>query len=115
MLKKVVGGLFTLAIMGCLVGVIARDVVIYVLFLMMTGSFVLFFLVMLAANLVWRVLPDTFKKTHQNKRWHFNAIIFLSVLLFYFSGELINWFCLPDASRFITVLSYITTLVFVFF
>jgi hypothetical protein len=115
MLKKIIGGLLILTIAGCVAGVVAKDAFVYVLSFMMLVAAILFGLLALVVDLIWKLLPGDFKKTCKVKKGRFNAIIFLSVLFFYIAGGLLDELYLRDTSKFIRLLGIIAIFVFAVF
>jgi len=115
MLRKVISILLVLAVLGCIVGIATQNAYVYILCFMMLVGAIFSGMLMLAANLIWKLLPGNFKRACEGKKHHFSAIIFLSALLFYIVAGVINGVCLVNTSGFISLLGNMTTLVFAVF
>lgn len=104
-----------LAILGCVAGVISRNAFVYILSFMTLVATILFGLLVLAVNFIWKLLPGNLKKTYQGKRVRFNRI-FLSFILFcYIVAGLIDEIYLRSTSGFIRLLGITTIIVFAAF
>lgn len=114
MLKMAVNGLLIFAILGCVAGVATGDAFVYILWFLMLVAATTFGLLVLVVNLIWKLLPEDFKKNYEGGIGRFNAINFFPVLLFFIVAKVIDETCLPEA-RFISLLGYITTFIFVVF
>ncbi len=115
MLKKLSFWFLILLAMGCAVGVISRNAVVYVLCFMIVVVVILCILLALATNLIWRLLPQDFRKRSKGGRGRFKTIIFLSVLLGYIFAGIISVVCLPNASGLISLVSNATVFIFMMF
>ena len=115
MLKKVVGRLLVLAILGYAAGVATGNVFVYILCFLVLATAILFELLVLIMNIIWKLLSEDFKKTCEVKRSRFNAVVLSCVLLFFLIAGFIDEVCLPEASGFIRLLGYIMTFVFAVF
>ncbi len=90
-----------LAILGCVAGVISRNAFVYILSFMTLVATILFGLLVLAVNFIWKLLPEDFKKARKVKKERFDVIIFLSVLFGYITVGLIDKIYLHGTSGFI--------------
>lgn len=121
MLKKVAVGLsvlliVVLAILGYAVSIKAVNAFyFYILCFLALIAAVLFIILVLARNIIWKLLPENLKKIYETKRARFDAIIFFSILLFYIVAGAIDEFFLSKAPSFISLLVNTTTFVFVAF
>ena len=115
MLKKIVVGVLVLSILGCIAGVVVKDAFVYVLSLMMLVAAILFGLLMLTVNFVWRLFPEDFKKTRRVTKRRFDTIIFSSALFFYITSGLIDEIYLRGMSGLIRWLGIVTIFVFAAF
>ena len=115
MLKKIVVGVLVLSILGCIAGVVVKDAFVYVLSLMMLVAAILFGLLMLTANFVWRLFPEDFKKTRRVTKRRFDTIIFSSALFFYITSGLIDEIYLRGMSGLTRLLGIVTILGFAVF
>jgi len=115
MIKRVVFGLFVLAVLGCVAGIATRNAYVYILGFMILVGAIFSGLLISAANLIWRLLPGNLKRAYKGKQGRFNAIIFFSAVLFYVAVGVINGVCLLYPSGYISLLGNTTTFVFVVF
>ena len=127
-LNKVAGGLLVLAVLGYTASVATGNVFVYIVCFLVLAAAILFGLLVLMMNIIWKLLPEDFRKTYEGKRGFFKMIIFFSGLLFYIVGAVIDTtllFCIRRGgiddihslglSRFIRLLGIMTTFVFVVF
>jgi hypothetical protein len=105
MMKIVVTGVLALAIFGCVMGVVTADVFVYILCFAMLVAAILFGLLNLTINFMWKLLPADFRKTPKGKRGRFRNIILFCIFLFLFLRAVISKNCLPDAQGLIGLLS----------
>ncbi len=115
MLKKVAGGLLLFGILSYVVGVVTKNAFVYILCFAMLVAAILFGLLVLAMDLVWKLLPTNLRKTYKGKRGRFNAIIFFSVALFWITREILDQVWLCNAPGFIGLLGNTITFVFAVF
>lgn len=121
MLKKVAVGLLVLAILvlailGCLTYAKKLNAFyLYILCFLTLVAAVLFVLLVLVMNIIWKLLPGDLKKAYEGKRTRFDAILFFSALAFYIIAGVIDLFCLPGATGFISLLGSAATFVFAVF
>jgi hypothetical protein len=112
-LNRITGGLLLLAILVYVF--VTGDVFAYILCLVMLATAILFGLLVLVMNLIWKLLPRRFEKTYGGKRGRLNVIVFLSLLLFLFVAVVVDVLFLRGASGFIGSLGNAGTLVFAVF
>lgn len=108
-------GILILAILGCVAGVISRNAFVYILSFMTLVATILFGLLVLAVNFIWKLLPEDFKKARKVKKERFDVIIFLSVLFGYITVGLIDEIYLRRTSGFIRLLGIATITAFAVF
>ena len=115
MLGKVALGLLILSVLGCGAGLIADDAFLYILsFMMLVGS-ILFGLLVLAVNVIWRLLPGDLKEIHRKKRGRFSTIFFSFVVFFYIVIGLVDEIYLRKSSGFVRLLGIVTIIIFATF
>ena len=115
MLKKVVVGVVIAAILGCLASVAARSPFGYTVCFIVLVEVVFFALWMLVMRLVGRLLPKKLAEAYRRKRDRLTAVIFFAVLLYLYVQPFINIKLLSHATGVVSLLSTITTIVFVVF
>ncbi len=115
MLGKVALGLLILWVLGCGAGLIADDAFLYILsFIMLVGS-ILFGLLVLAVNVIWRLLPGDLKEIHRKRRGRFSTIFFSFVVFFYIVIGLVDEMYLRKSSGFVRLLGIATIIIFATF
>ena len=104
-----------LAILGCVAGVISRNAFVYILGFMTLVATILFGLLVVAVNFIWKLLPGDLKKTYQGKIVRFNTIFFSFALFCYIVAGLIDEIYLRSTPGFIRLLGLTTIIVFAAF
>ncbi len=115
MLKRIIGGLLLLAIVGCVASVAAGSAFAYVICFVMMVAVVLFGLLVLVVNIIWKFLPDDFKKAYERKKERLSVVIFFCGLFFFFVGAAVNRRYFLGASGFIHLLGNTATFIFAAF
>ncbi|MCK4850074.1 MAG: hypothetical protein KAT11_01925 [Phycisphaerae bacterium] len=115
MLGKVALGLLILSVLGCGAGLIADDAFLYILSFMMLVWSILFGLLVLAVNVIWRLLPGDLKEIHRKKRGRFSTIFFSFVVFFYIVIGLVDEMYLRKSSGFVRLLGIVTIIIFATF
>ena len=113
---KIAAGLLVVTILVYAAGVASRNAFVYILCFYIMAAAIMFGLLVVVTNQIWNLPPGHFKKAHEGNRVRLNAIIFFSILLFFFIRAIVTAKCLPrDASAFISLLRNTATFVFVAF
>ncbi|MCK4794002.1 MAG: hypothetical protein KAV87_60305, partial [Desulfobacteraceae bacterium] len=111
--KKAACALLILAILGCVIAM--GTVFTYIMCLVMLITAILFGLLLLAVNLVWKLLPANFKKSWEEKKILLSAIILFSIFLFFFIEVIIDRLRLYSAPGFISFLGNAAIFIFAVF
>ncbi len=115
MLKRVVGGVVIGAILGCLAGVAVRNPFVYIICFDVLVGGILFVLWMLVMRLIGMIVPKNFEEAYRRKKDRLTLIIFFAVLFCLYVQAVIDEKFLSQATGVISLLSKITTFVFVVF
>jgi hypothetical protein len=115
MLKKNAFVLLVLVVLSYVAGITTRNMIIGFICLFMLFVAFSFGLLVFVVDLIWRLIPGSFKKTFGVTRGRFKAAFFFCVFLFYLIGGFIEEVFLPPVSVPVSLLFNITTLVFAVF
>ena len=115
MLKKVVRGVVIVAILGCLVGVVVRNPFVYIVCFDVLVGGIFFALWMLVMRLMGRILPKNLEEAYRRKKDRLTVVIFFAVLFYLYVQAVIDDEVLSEATGVISLLSKVTTFVFVGF
>ena len=90
--NKLFSVLLILVILVYIGSIASGNAFIYVVCFRMLAGTILVGLLILAANLIWRLLPETYRKVFKVKRERFIVIFLLYSLLFYILSGITDWF-----------------------
>lgn len=115
MLNKIAKWFLILAIFCYVASLIAGKAFVYILCFLIIIASVLFGLLVLVLNFVWKLISENFKTKNKLKRSRFNAVVFFSIILFYIATGAIGELLLPTAPALTATVAASATLIFTAF